>query len=70
MYIRLKELRKTNNFTQKEISNYLEISTTQYYLYESGKRNIPLHLLIKLSKFYNTSIDYIVGDTNSIKKHN
>ncbi len=69
MYIRLKELRESNNLTQKEISNFLEISSSQYSLYESGKRAIPIHLLIKLSRFYNTSIDYIVSDTNYLSKH-
>lgn len=69
MYIRLKELRESNNLTQKEISKFLEISSSQYSLYESGKRAIPIHLLIKLSRFYNTSIDYIVCDTNYLSKH-
>lgn len=69
MYIRLKELRESNNLTQKEISKFLEISSSQYSLYESGKRAIPIHLLIKLSRFYNTSIDYIVSDTNYLSKH-
>ncbi len=69
MYIRIKELRISNNLTQKEISQHLEISLSQYSLYESGKRNIPIHLLIKLARFYNTSIDYIIGDTNQINAH-
>lgn len=69
MYIRIKQLRKNNNLTQKEISKYLEISLSQYSLYESGKRSIPICLLIKLAEFYNTSIDFIVGDTNQFNRY-
>ncbi len=67
MYKRLKQLRNQYSLTQKEISKILEISSHQYSLYETGKRNIPIHLLIKLAKFYNTSLDYIVEDTNQVK---
>lgn len=70
MYIRLKELRESNNLTQKEISKFLEISSSQYSLYESGKRQIPIHLLLKLAKFYNTSLDYLVEDTNQLERYN
>ena len=66
MFIRLKELRKNNNLTQNDISRILNISSPQYSLYETGKRQIPVFLLSKLAKFYNTSIDYIVGDTDEI----
>lgn len=70
MYKRLKQLRIKYNLSQKEISNFLEISLSQYSLYESGKRQIPIHLLLKIAKFYNTSIDYIVEDTNQLERYN
>ena len=66
MFIRLKELRKNCNLTQNDISKILNITSSQYSLYETGKRQIPVFLLSKLAKFYNTSIDYIVGDTDEI----
>ena len=69
MYIRLKELRESHNLTQNEISKILKITSPQYSLYETGKRNIPISLLSKLAKYYNTSIDYLVGDTNEIKPY-
>lgn len=61
---RLKDLREDNDFTQLKIAEYLDISRPQYSLYETGKRTIPIDLLSKLAKLYNTSIDYIVGNTN------
>ena len=70
MYKRLKQLRKNYNLSQKEISKFLEISSSQYSFYESGKRQIPIHLLLKLAKFYNTSLDYLVEDTNQLERYN
>ena len=61
---RLKDLREDHDYTQQKISEILGISRPQYSLYETGKTTIPIDLLSKLSKLYNTSIDYIVGFTN------
>ncbi len=69
MYSRLKILRKSNKFTQKFIAEKLNISVSLYSNYETGKTAIPIHLLSVLAKLYGTSIDYIVGDTNEIKRH-
>ena len=69
MYKRIIELRKNNNLKMSEIANLLEISVELYSLYENGKREISISKLSKLAKFYNTSIDYIVGDTDEISPH-
>ncbi len=69
MYNRLKNLRIKNNLTQKDISKTLEISQSLYSIYETGKKVIPIELLSKLAKKYNTSIDFIVGDTDKIIPH-
>lgn len=61
---RLKDLREDHDLTQAQLSKFLGISRPQYSLYETGKRTIPIDLLSKLAKLYNTSIDYIVGLTN------
>ena len=70
MYLkRLKDLREDNDLTQEAVSKILKITRPQYSLYETGKRDIPVDLLRILSKFYNTSIDYIVGDTDISKRY-
>ena len=69
MYSRLKQLRKKSNLTKTEISNYLNISIAEYSLYESGKVKIPINILSSLARKYNTSIDYIIGDTNNSQAH-
>lgn len=60
-YGRIRDLREDNDKKQAEIASVLEITTQQYQLYESGKIEIPVHHLIKLSAFYNVSIDYLLG---------
>lgn len=64
-YKRLKDLREDHDFTQKVIAEKLKISRPQYSLYETGKRDIPADLLSILAKIYNTSIDFLVGDTDN-----
>lgn len=69
MYKRIKELRKINKFTQEFVSSKLNISIALYSNYENGNCRVPVNILSKLAKIYNTSIDYIVGDTDEIKKN-
>ena len=70
MYIkRLKDLREDNDLSQESISKILKITRPQYSLYETGKRDIPVDLLSILAKYYNTSIDYIVGYTDVYKRY-
>lgn len=68
-YKRLKDLREDHDFTQKEIAKILKISRPQYSLYETGKRDIPADLLSILAKTYNTSIDFLVGDTDNPNRY-
>ncbi len=61
MYPRLRNLREDKDLTQTEIAKILNISQTTYSRYESGVLDIPSLSLIKLAKFYKTSIDFLVG---------
>ena len=67
MYKRIRDLREDNDLTQKEIDKLLNCSQQVYSNYELGQRDIPTDILIKLSKFYNVSVDYILGLTNNTK---
>lgn len=70
MYLkRLKDLREDNDLSQEAISKILKITRPQYSLYETGKRDMPVDLLRILARYYNTSIDYLVGDTNISKRY-
>lgn len=63
--MRLKELREDNDIKQQTVADYLHIKQNTYSQYENGKRQLSIDVLIKLSKFYNVSTDYILGLTDT-----
>lgn len=69
MYNRIKELREDRDIKQKQISELLGVHQTTYSSYELGKLDIPPEALIKLSAFYGTSVDYLLGITDEIKPY-
>ncbi len=69
MYERIRNLREDRDLKQKQIAEYLQIHQTTYSDYELGNLNVPIEVLIKLAKLYNTSIDYIVGLTDNPKPY-
>ena len=58
--MRLKEIREENGFTQLAVAEYLNIKQNTYSQYENEKRQLPIDVLIKLSKFYKVTTDYIL----------
>ncbi len=63
---KLKELRNQKNITQEKLCKELckigcAVSRSTYSKYETGSRNIPCDVLIKLAAFYETTCDYILG---------
>ncbi|MBR5233246.1 MAG: helix-turn-helix transcriptional regulator [Clostridia bacterium] len=67
--VRLKDLREDNDYTQTFIAEYLGVKQNTYSQYECEKREIPIALLIRLAKLYDTSVDYILGLTNNTKRY-
>lgn len=63
-YKRLKDLREQRKLSQPKIAELLRITKQQYSLYETGRREIPIHHLKILAMFYGVSIDYIVELSN------
>lgn len=61
---KLRALRDENNLLQKDIASILQIDQRIYSSYELGKKELPANLLIKLSKYYNVSTDYILDLTD------
>lgn len=61
---RIKDLREDHDYLQKDVAKILGISQQYYSQYELGKYTMPIELLIKLSKEYKVSLDYLVGLSN------
>ena len=68
MYKRIRDLREDHDLTQKEMAHNLNCSQQVYSNYELGQRDIPTDILIKLSDFYDVSVDYILGLSNNPKR--
>lgn len=68
-YSRIRDLREDKDLNQTQIAKILGMSQTGYSKYETGENDIPTSILIKLARFYNTSIDYLLGETNDPTRH-
>ena len=64
-YQRIRDLREDHDLTQTQVANMLHMSQPGYSKYESGDNDIPTAILIQLARIYNTSIDYLLGETSN-----
>ena len=63
---RIRQLRKQNKMTQKELANHLQIADSTLSYWEMGKYEPDIDALRNLAKIFHVSIDYIVGDDDMI----
>lgn len=69
VYRRIRDLREDRDLNQTTVARMLGMSQTGYSKYETGENDIPTEVLIKLSEFYNTSIDYLLGVTDDPRRY-
>ena len=69
MFHRIRDLREDRDLKQRQLAEYLNCSQQVYSNYELGQRDIPTDVLIKLSEFYNVSVDYLLGLTKNPKRN-
>lgn len=67
MYRRIRDIREDSDLTQKQMAQALNCSQQVYSNYELGQRDIPTDILIRLSQFYDVSVDYLLGLTDNPK---
>lgn len=58
---RLKELRLKSNLTLRELNEKTGIIYSVLADIENGKRSLNTNVAVKLSQFYNVSVDYLMG---------
>lgn len=61
MKLRLKTIRKINNYSQKDMAKILDVTQRTYSKYESGELTLKIEQLIILRNFYKVSADYMLG---------
>lgn len=69
MLTRLKEIREDRDLNQEDVYKIGNISINSYRRYENGQRDIPCEVIIHYAKFYNTSVDYLLGLTDIMKPY-
>lgn len=63
----LRSIREDKDIKQKDIAKYLNVSQNTYSQYETGVISLTAEVLIKLSDYYNVSIDYLLDRTDNPK---
>ena len=61
---RLGDLRQDHDLTQQEVANLLHCQREVYRRYEKGIREIPVSYAIMLSRHYDVSLDYLLGESD------
>ncbi len=58
---RLRSVREQRNLSQKQVADYLGITSQAYGYYERGERNPGSDNLRKLANYFDVSVDYLLG---------
>ena len=66
-YTRFRELREEQNLTKKQVAEIIGRCREVYRRYEDGTCEIPVICTLTLEKYYDVSVDYLVGITD-VKK--
>lgn len=64
----LKALRLSKKLSQQQLALRLDLSQQTIYKYENGITEPDIATLIKLADYFNTSVDYLIGNTNNPQK--
>jgi len=68
MKFRLKELRKEKGISQLKLAFDLNMNQNTISRYENCEREADYETLIKFADYFNVSLDYLLGRTNTIQK--
>ena len=58
---RLRDLREDGDLTQQTVADILNMHRSVYRRYESGQRETPAWVVVKLADYYHVSTDYLLG---------
>jgi len=65
---RIKELREDLDLSQKEVAEAINITQRKYSYLENEVQPLTDEILVKLSRFYGVSVDYILYLTDIPKQ--
>ena len=62
--MRLKQLRRQRGISQLKLAMDLGLNQNSISRYESGERETPAWVVVKLADYYKVSTDYLLGRTD------
>lgn len=62
---RMRVLRESMNYSQMKVAEIFGIGQSSVVRYEKGEASPSLELLVKMSDYYDVSLDYILGRTDN-----
>ncbi len=66
--IRLKELRLEKGLNQKEFADMVDTTQRNVSNWENGNSEPDIQTLLKMSKFFEVTVDYFLGNTENLVK--
>ncbi|MBR1975002.1 MAG: helix-turn-helix transcriptional regulator [Clostridia bacterium] len=63
---RLKELRQEKNLSQQDLGNLVNMSKMAISHWEKGHSEPSISQLIILSNYFEVSVDYLIGKTDTL----
>lgn len=61
---RLKDLREDHDYTQQQVAEKIGITQRKYSYIETGVQQLTADVLVALARFYEVSVDYLLGETD------
>lgn len=65
MQNRIKELRKNRHMTQEELGEVISVTQQNLSKYENDVYEIPVDVIIKISRYFNVTMEYLLGVTET-----
>lgn len=69
MQNRIRNLREDHDYTQQQVADALGITQRKYSYLETGTQQWTDEFLVKLSRFYGVSIDYLLMQTDRPERY-
>lgn len=66
---RLKDLREDHDYTQQQVAEQIGITQRKYSYLETGVQQLTAEILVLLARFYQVSIDYLLGKTDVMTRY-
>ena len=67
-YTRLKDLREDRELSQEDVAQILKTTHQQVSKWETGVQKMGVDKYIILAKYYNVSVDYLLGLIDTPRK--